>query len=93
VNDPGVERISKEREFVNDELHAAVGLSGRDRKISDPAETPAPADRQGDSFSIERNLRARSIARSSPLHVNPRRVLLRLTCRPASAVILEVIGS
>ena len=51
MNDLGVELIHKELEFVNDELSVAVGLSGPDRKISDPAETHAPADRQGDSFS------------------------------------------
>jgi hypothetical protein len=39
MNDRGrAERIRREVEFVNDELCAAVGLSGRDRKMSDPAE-------------------------------------------------------
>jgi tetratricopeptide (TPR) repeat protein len=39
MNDTGrAERIRREREFVNDELSAALGLSGRDRKMSDPAE-------------------------------------------------------
>ena len=39
MNDRGrAERIREEREFVNDELSAAVGLSGRDRKMSDASE-------------------------------------------------------
>jgi hypothetical protein len=39
MNDHGrAERIREELEFVNDELAAAVGLSGRDRKMSNPAE-------------------------------------------------------
>ena len=39
MNDTGrAERIREELEFVNDELSAAVGLNGRDRKMSDPAE-------------------------------------------------------
>ena len=39
MNDRGrAERIREELEFVNDELSAAVGLSGRDRKMSDPSE-------------------------------------------------------
>jgi tetratricopeptide (TPR) repeat protein len=39
MNDTGrAERIRQELEFVNDELSAAVGLGGRDRKLSDPAE-------------------------------------------------------
>jgi tetratricopeptide (TPR) repeat protein len=39
MNDTGrAERIRRELEFVDDELSAAVGLSGRDRKISDLAE-------------------------------------------------------
>jgi tetratricopeptide (TPR) repeat protein len=39
INDRGrAERIRQELEFVNDELSAAVGLSGRDRKMSDSAE-------------------------------------------------------
>jgi tetratricopeptide (TPR) repeat protein len=39
MNDTGrAERIRRELEFVNDELAVAVGLSGRDRKVSDTAE-------------------------------------------------------
>jgi hypothetical protein len=39
MNDTGrAERIRLELEFVHDELSAAVGLSGRDRKMSDLAE-------------------------------------------------------
>jgi len=39
MNDRGrAERIRAEREFVNDELSAAMGLNGRDRKMSDPAQ-------------------------------------------------------
>jgi tetratricopeptide (TPR) repeat protein len=39
INDTGrAERIRQELEFVNDELSAAIGLGGRDRKMSDPAE-------------------------------------------------------
>jgi tetratricopeptide (TPR) repeat protein len=39
MNDRGrAERIRQELEFVNDELSAAVGLTGRDRKMSDQAE-------------------------------------------------------
>jgi tetratricopeptide (TPR) repeat protein len=39
MNDSGrAERIRQELEFVNDELSAAVGLSGRDRKMSDQSE-------------------------------------------------------
>jgi hypothetical protein len=39
MNDRGrAERVRQELEFVNDELSAAVGLNGRDRKISDQAE-------------------------------------------------------
>jgi tetratricopeptide (TPR) repeat protein len=39
MNDTGrAERIRRELEFVNDELSLAVGLSGRDRKVSDTAE-------------------------------------------------------
>jgi len=39
MNDSGcAERIRQELEFLSDELSAAVGLTGRDRKMSDPAE-------------------------------------------------------
>jgi tetratricopeptide (TPR) repeat protein len=39
MNDTGrAERIRQELEFVSDELSAAVALSGRDRKMADPAE-------------------------------------------------------
>jgi hypothetical protein len=39
MNDTGrAERIRSELEFVNDELSAAVGLGGRDRKMSDQGE-------------------------------------------------------
>jgi tetratricopeptide (TPR) repeat protein len=39
MNDSGrAERIRQELEFVNDELSAAVGLAGRDRKMSDQSE-------------------------------------------------------
>jgi len=39
MNDRGrAERIRAELEFINDELSAAMGLTGRDRKISDLAE-------------------------------------------------------
>jgi tetratricopeptide (TPR) repeat protein len=39
MNDSGTaERIRQELEFVDDELSAAVGLGGRDRKMSDHAE-------------------------------------------------------
>jgi len=39
MNDRGrAERVRYELEFVNNELSAAVGLGGRDRKMSDPAE-------------------------------------------------------
>jgi tetratricopeptide (TPR) repeat protein len=39
MNDTGrAERIRRELEFVNDELSVAVGLSGRDRRVSDTAE-------------------------------------------------------
>jgi hypothetical protein len=39
MNDTGrAERIRQELEFVNDELSAAVGLSGRDRKMSNQGE-------------------------------------------------------
>jgi len=39
MNDTGrAERVRRELEFVNDELSVAVGLSGRDRKLSDAAE-------------------------------------------------------
>ena len=39
MNDMGrAERIRHELEAVNDELSAALGLGGRDRKMSDPAE-------------------------------------------------------
>lgn len=39
MNDTGrAERIHQELEFMSDELAAAVGLNGRDRKMSDPAE-------------------------------------------------------
>jgi tetratricopeptide (TPR) repeat protein len=39
MNDTGrAERTRRELDFVNDELSVAVGLSGRDRKVSDAAE-------------------------------------------------------
>ena len=41
MNDSGsAERIRQEIEFVNNELSAAVGLGGRDRRTSDQAERP-----------------------------------------------------
>lgn len=94
MNDRGrAERIRQEVEFVNDELCAAVGLSGRDRKDVRPSRTHPPADRQSDSFSTERNSRARPLARPSSHHLHTHRLLLRLPSRSAPADVVEVLSA
>ena len=93
MNDTGrAERIRQELEFVNDELSAAVGLSGRDRKMSDQAERTRL--RTGKAIRSALNgIRARCLARSSPHDLHPYRLLLRLPPRSEPADLLEVLSA
>jgi hypothetical protein len=91
MNDPGVERIRKQLEFVNDELYDPVGLGGRDRRISDqPKRT---------RLQIGKAIRSalKGIRRHDPSFAYHPFACIRSgtiapTFQTASADILEVIG-